>query len=96
MPNHVHWLVLPLPGFSQEKITGAVKRHTARRINERSGAHGHLWQRESYDRLVRDSRELLRTRRYIARNPACSGGAASGQTWAAEWLDSVQVIDLNS
>ncbi len=31
---------------------------------------GHLWQVESFDRIVRDPAELARTRRYIAANPA--------------------------
>jgi len=96
MPNHVHWLVLPFPGFSLEQITGAVKGYTAHLINAQSGSTGHVWQRESYDRLVRDSRELLRIRRYIDKNSVRSGANSLERTWEAEWLDGVQAIDLSS
>ena len=90
MPNHVHWLVLPLPGHELEAVLQSIKRFTSGRIRKlepRLGS-GPVWQDESHDRLVRDRRELAATRRYIAHNPQKAGlpGHACS-AYVAEWLD---------
>lgn len=76
MPNHVHVLVQPFPGVVLEEWLYSVKRHSATRILQDPTLaerlhlrRGHLWQTESFDRVVRESSELARTRRYIAGNP---------------------------
>jgi REP element-mobilizing transposase RayT len=52
-------------------ILGAFKSVTSRRINEVRGVQGlSLWQRGYYEHVVRDEKELLRIRDYIASNPA--------------------------
>ena len=75
MPNHVHVLVQPFPGVVLEEWLYSVKRHSATRILQDPTfaerlrlRRGHLWQSESFDRVVRESSELARTRRYIAGN----------------------------
>ena len=77
MPNHVHVLVQPFPGVVLEEWLYSVKRYSATRILQDAALaerlrlrSGHLWQTESFDRVVRESSELARTRRYIAKNPA--------------------------
>ena len=77
MPNHVHVLVQPFPGVGLEEWLYSVKRHSATRIMQDATLaerlrlrSGHLWQTESFDRVVHESSELARTRRYIAKNPA--------------------------
>jgi type I restriction enzyme R subunit len=77
MPNHVHVLVQPFPGVQLEDWLYSVKRFTSTEMGKDAGlsAHalmrqGHLWQTESFDRIVRGVEELARTRRYIANNPA--------------------------
>jgi len=78
MPNHVHG-VLKLeeqdPGSSRRHALGevvrALKSFSARRINRRQGTPGApIWQRNYYERIVRDENELENVRRYIADNPA--------------------------
>lgn len=73
MPNHVHWLTRPLAGYDLEDILQSVKRFTATRINRAKGLSGMFWQKENYDRLVRDSAELARICRYIVENPSKAG-----------------------
>jgi carbamoylphosphate synthase large subunit/REP element-mobilizing transposase RayT len=73
MPNHVHALVQPLPGYSLKDITRSWKSFTAREINKRVGRSGALWMEESFDRIVRNSDELARYRNYIISNPEKSG-----------------------
>ena len=70
MPNHLHALMTPLPGYDLEEILGSIKKHSARRINKAAQQTGQsLWQDETYDHIVRDLEELKHFRRYIARNP---------------------------
>jgi putative transposase len=71
MPNHVHALVRP---FSDEvcpleKIEQAWKGLSSREINASHRHEGQLWQRESYDRIVRDPEHLWRCLQYIGDNP---------------------------
>ena len=76
MPNHVHLLVLPFPGVRLEEWLYSVKRFSAGQIlkdeslrkSARTRAE-HVWQTESFDRVVRDQEELARIREYIAANP---------------------------
>ena len=70
MPNHVHALVAPSPGKALERLLQSVKRYSAVRINALAGRTGTLWQKESYDHIVRDEAELGRIRLYIENNPA--------------------------
>ncbi len=69
MPNHVHALCQPLPGWPLENLAGSWKKHTADKINVRLRTAGRLWQPETHDRLVRDGDHFRRAVRYIARNP---------------------------
>jgi type I restriction enzyme R subunit len=93
MPNHVHVLVQPFPGVQLEEWLYSIKRFTSTEMGKDTSLkthaimrQGHLWQRESFDRIVRDVEELARTRQYIANNPAKlrPGTFALKQM---EWLD---------
>ena len=56
----------PLP-----EIVRAFKTFSSRRINERRGSPGvPVWQRNYYERVIRDERELDAIRQYIVDNPA--------------------------
>ncbi|MBL9115343.1 MAG: transposase [Verrucomicrobiaceae bacterium] len=69
MPNHVHLLLTPLPGHELEDILQSRKRQSAKEINHLSQRKGDLWQKHSYDHIVRDETELTAFQRYIADNP---------------------------
>ncbi len=69
MPNHVHVLFTPLPGFATAAIGTSWKRFTAPRIQKLIGGSGKLWQHESHDHLVRNAASLEQKQRYIAENP---------------------------
>jgi REP element-mobilizing transposase RayT len=72
MANHVHVLLTPLVAVS--KLEQSVKGFTARQANRLLGRTGEqFWQRESYDRWVRDREEFERIVRYIERNPVTAG-----------------------
>jgi REP element-mobilizing transposase RayT len=79
MPDHVHLLFEPQikePGpdgetvfWSLAEILQGIKSSTAHRINKLRGATGPVWERESFDRLVRSESDLEEKFSYICRNP---------------------------
>jgi REP-associated tyrosine transposase len=52
-----------------ESIILSWKGFTARQINPLIGRTGRVWQRDYFDRLVRNARHLANCIRYIRRNP---------------------------
>ena len=87
MPNHVHWLVCPREGEELEDILRSVKSYTARRLKGKREGVG-AWQRENYDRIVRDREELTRIRHYIGGNPV-KAKLKSGayRCYRCDWLN---------
>jgi valyl-tRNA synthetase len=73
MPNHVHVLVTPSGEHSLGEILHSWKSFTAKKINELLGQTGQLWQRESYDHIVRNQESLRAVTLYIDENPAKAG-----------------------
>src|SRR5581483_10006490 len=73
MPNHVHAVVTPLEEHALSEILHSWKSYTAHKINELLGSTGQLWQRESYDHIVRNERALFTIEEYINRNPEKAG-----------------------
>lgn len=68
MANHVHVLFMPAGENSVSRIVAGWKQFTAHRINERLGRENHLWQKESFDTLVRNERHFQTIVQYIKRN----------------------------
>ena len=69
MPNHVHALFVQNPEWPLERLIQSWKRFTAREINKLLDRSGSLWQRDYFDRLVRDENHFANCIRYIRRNP---------------------------
>ena len=59
----------------------SLKGYTARRANQLLGRQGHLWQDESYDRVVRDEAEWRRVVTYVLNNPVSAGLAERWEDW---------------
>ena len=53
-------------------------RYSAIGINLRMGRDGTLWQRDYFDRLIRNWQHMIRVARYIRRNPG-KGNVPDGQ-----------------
>ena len=73
MPNHVHVVFRLLPGQALAGILKGWKTYTAKEANRILGRSGVFWQREYYDRLIRDGEELERAVRYVVGNPEKAG-----------------------
>ena len=74
MPNHVH-LVFELLNENKgiSKIMQSIKRISARNANQELKRSGKFWQDESFDRLIRDDKELFNTIKYVLLNPVSAG-----------------------
>jgi putative transposase len=68
MPNHVHALFAPMHEWPLEKIVHSWKRQSAVRINRLTDSTRALWQRDYFDRLVRNEQHFARCVRYIRSN----------------------------
>lgn len=69
MPNHVHCLFTLNPEWKLEQMLHSWKRHSAREINRSTGNAGALWQKDYFDRLIRDPGHFQNCVRYIRNNP---------------------------
>ena len=73
MPDHVHVLVTPFHGYGLERILHSWKSFTANEINRMLHRSGTVWQRESFDHLVRSPEAFERFLAYIEANPVTAG-----------------------
>lgn len=73
MPNHVHAVFRPFAGHALGDILHSWKSFTAKACNKLLGRTGEFWQRESFDRLIRDREEFDLRVRYTVENPVAAG-----------------------
>jgi REP element-mobilizing transposase RayT len=73
MPNHVHVVFRPLAEYTLTAILHAWKSYSAKEANRMLRRSGNFWQREYYDHLIRDERDLQRCIRYVLDNPKKAG-----------------------
>jgi len=85
MPDHVHVLLRPLKTeqgwVSLSKITGGLKGWTAHRINRLLGRRGTLWQDETFDHVVRGTRDYNEIAHYIRMNPVTAELVDRAENW---------------
>jgi len=73
MPNHMHAVITPFESWSLQRIVQSWKGYSARMANQVLRREGRFWQREYYDRIVRDEKDLVRTMAYVRNNPEKAG-----------------------
>jgi putative transposase len=74
MPNHLHGIIILEssidPTKSISEIIRGFKTFSAKAINKERSLRGvPVWQRNYYDRIIRNELELERVRQYIINNP---------------------------
>src|ERR1700680_4232718 len=97
MSNHVHLLIDPRIDPSQ--LMRSLKGATAREANKVLGRTGEpFWQKESYDRWVRDEAEFERIRAYIENNPVKAGVVKSPEEfpWSSADVEMSLVSTLHT
>ncbi len=79
MPNHVHALVQPFTELGE--IEHSIKSYTANKINKFLNRSGTLWQKEVFDRYIRDFEHYERTVAYIENNPVKARLCGKAEDW---------------
>ena len=88
MSNHVHFVFYKL-NRSLARIMKTMKGFSAREINKNLGRTGNsFWHVESYDRMIRDDRELSNTINYVLNNPVKIGLVKHWKDWPYNYVHS--------
>ncbi|MCX5891179.1 MAG: transposase, partial [Deltaproteobacteria bacterium] len=90
MPDHAHLILKPIViksnrEYPLSKILQGLKGFSAREINKSRGTKGHIWQEESFDRIVRDYEEFSEKWNYIRNNPVKSGLCQAPEEYPFLW-----------
>jgi superfamily II DNA or RNA helicase/REP element-mobilizing transposase RayT len=95
MPDHVHLLIEPAIERDDESgtpvffrlttILHSIKSYTANRVNKIEGRAGAVWEKESFDRLIRSESDLQEKFEYIIRNPWDAGVAGTAEDYQWVW-----------
>ena len=104
MPDHAHILFEPQikeqdkdgkPTFySLGEILHGIKSTTAHKINKAAKVTGvHVWEEESFDRLMRGDADLEEKFHYICRNPWDSGVVSLTENYRWLWTPDAPVAD---
>ncbi len=95
MPDHVHILIEPrvrsqesnsTEVYSLTEILHTLKSFTAHKINELDEKIGPVWERESFDRMIRSESDLQEKFNYITRNPWDAGVVRPGEDYPWVWF----------
>ena len=81
MPNHVHVLIETFDGYPLASVVQSWKSYTATVANNLLQRRGGFWDREYFDRFVRDDGHLAAVVEYIERNPVKAGLVARQEDW---------------
>jgi len=73
MPDHVHLLITPFGNTTLQALMRRMKGASGHEVNRLLGCHGAVWQRESFDHILRGDESLMKKAEYIARNPIRAG-----------------------
>lgn len=73
MPNHLHVLVQFLHGHPMDKVLHSWKSYIANQANKLLCRSGVFWQREYFDRFIRNEQHYLNAVAYIEYNPVKAG-----------------------
>ena len=95
MPDHVHLLFEPQiketdndgkPVFwSLSELMQSIKSVSAHKLNKSRGGEGSVWEKESFDRLIRSDADLEEKFHYICRNPWDAGVVKQDEDYRWLW-----------
>ena len=69
MPNHIHIVLETKEEVKIQEVMHNLKRYTASKINKLLLREGNVWQREYYDRVIRNQTHYENAVKYIINNP---------------------------
>jgi RecG-like helicase/REP element-mobilizing transposase RayT len=101
MPDHTHLLLQPWPKefdanndpvfWSVAELMQSIKSFTAHEINKLQKTRGLVWEKESFDRLIRSECDLAEKFHYILRNPWEAGVARQNEDYLWVWTQDDEV-----
>ena len=89
MPDHVHLIVFPYETTTISEVLRLMKGASSYGVNSILGRSGPLWQRESFDRMIRSEESLSKKREYIFNNPVRAGLVARWEDYPWNWSPSL-------
>jgi REP element-mobilizing transposase RayT len=81
MPNHVHVLFSQSAGNPLGAVIASWKRFTAAQANRSIGRNGSFWQKDYWDRFIRDDEHFAAAEHYIDANPVKAGLTEVAHHW---------------
>ncbi len=81
MPNHVHFLMTPLAGYSLPKILQSLKTWSAKSANDLLQRKGRFWMPDYFDRYIRNDKHFGDVFAYIEDNPVKAGLCGEAGDW---------------
>jgi len=90
MPDHVHLILTPSYDgntfFSVAEIMQGIKSASAHKINRLLNRNGQVWQRESFDRVLRREESIQVKVEYMIQNPVRAGLVKSAMEYRWLWV----------
>ncbi|MBM4275962.1 MAG: hypothetical protein FJ134_16105, partial [Deltaproteobacteria bacterium] len=95
MPDHIHLLFTPLQDlegkqYSLAEIMSGIKGASAHSVNKALKRKGHVWQDESFDRVVRSEESTQSKAEYICQNPVRKGLVKEENEYPWLWREWVE------
>ena len=84
MPNHVHVVARLMPGADLATVLKSWKQFSSKAANQVLGQKGRFWQKEYFDRLIRNKQEYSRATQYVVENPVKAGLKNWPWVWSAD------------
>lgn len=81
MPDHWHALLWTGCALTISQVVHDVKKVSARKLHERCGTQGPLWQHQFWDRFVRHAKEFNERLSYMHLNPVRRGLVDRPEDW---------------
>lgn len=96
MPNHAHILMQPANGWTMSASMASWRKYTGLRISrwrqqQRGLPPGPVWQREYFDRCIRDEGHYRTVVDYIHQDPVKAGLVETAEDW--EWSSAFKPSD---
>jgi REP element-mobilizing transposase RayT len=96
MPDHVHLIFTPLYDgdsfYSIAEIMQGIKGASAHKINRLLNRSGQVWQRESFDRVLRREESVHAKVEYMVQNPVRAGLVKTAAEYVWLWMPDVAKI----
>lgn len=81
MDDHVHVIVAPETSHKLETIVHSWKSFSANSLRKNHGRQGNVWQREYFERIIRNDGEYRQKLNYISNNPVMRWPALTEYEW---------------